>query len=267
MAWATTPASPDRGHLLYDLVLLPHPPGPPSGWPDQGFQILHPVGRPFFCPTTATRSSFPARSRASTPSCTAPPTTGTPRFGDIFYATSSDLINWGNHHFVFGKTSGWQMTKVGAGPTPIETKDGWVVIYHGVHTTCNGIVYSMGGAILDLNEPWKVKYRTRRYMMAPTELYERRGSCPMWCSPPRPFWTRRPTGSTFTTGRPTPVSRWPPRTSARWFTSSRKTAIEGFTIPCKKKTRIRTILLCNFNFGKPKSSRGLFFPLKWCRGY
>jgi beta-1,4-mannooligosaccharide/beta-1,4-mannosyl-N-acetylglucosamine phosphorylase len=99
-------------------------------------------------------------------------------FGDIFYATSPDLIHWGNHHFVFGKTSGWQMTKVGAGPTPIETKDGWVVIYHGVHTTCNGFVYSMGGAILDLEKPWKVKYRTKRYLMAPTELYERVGFVP-----------------------------------------------------------------------------------------
>ncbi len=99
-------------------------------------------------------------------------------FGDIFYATSPDLIHWGNHEFVFGRTSGWQMTKVGAGPTPIETKEGWVVIYHGVHTTCNGFVYSMGGAILDLNQPWKVKYRTRRYLLAPTELYETTGFVP-----------------------------------------------------------------------------------------
>lgn len=52
------------------------------------------------------------------------------------------------------------------------------MIYHGVHTTCNGFVYSMGGAILDLNEPWKMKYRTKRYLMAPTELYERVGFVP-----------------------------------------------------------------------------------------
>ncbi len=99
-------------------------------------------------------------------------------FGDVYYATSPDLLNWGDHKFVFGRTSGWQMTKVGAGPTPIETKDGWVMIYHGVHTTCNGFVYSMGGAILDLNQPWKVKYRTRRYLMAPTAEYERVGFVP-----------------------------------------------------------------------------------------
>ncbi len=99
-------------------------------------------------------------------------------YGDVFYATSPDLIHWGGHKFVFGRTTGWQMTKVGAGPTPIETKEGWVMIYHGVHTTCNGFVYSMGGAILDLNKPWKVKYRTRRYLMAPTADYERVGFVP-----------------------------------------------------------------------------------------
>lgn len=99
-------------------------------------------------------------------------------YGDIFYATSPDLLNWGNHHLVFAPAGGWQMTKVGAGPVPIETKEGWVILYHGVHTTCNGFVYSMGGAILDLDEPWKVKYRTKRYLMSPTESYEVSGFVP-----------------------------------------------------------------------------------------
>ena len=50
----------------------------------------------------------------------------------------------------------WQRTKIGAGPVPIETDDGWLMIYHGVMDTCNGFVYSMGAALLDLDEPWKV---------------------------------------------------------------------------------------------------------------
>jgi beta-1,4-mannooligosaccharide/beta-1,4-mannosyl-N-acetylglucosamine phosphorylase len=36
----------------------------------------------------------------------------------------------------------------------------------------------MGGAILDLDKPWKVKYRTKRYLMSPTESYERVGFVP-----------------------------------------------------------------------------------------
>ena len=56
---------------------------------------------------------------------------------------------------------GWQSTKIGAGPIPIETREGWLMIYHGVLTSCNGFVYSFGAALLDLDEPWKVLYRTR----------------------------------------------------------------------------------------------------------
>ncbi len=99
-------------------------------------------------------------------------------FGDIYYATSPDLMHWGEHRFVFGRTDGWQGTKVGAGPTPIEIREGWLVLYHGVITTCNGFVYSMGGAILDRRNPWIVLYRTKRYMMAPETDYERVGFVP-----------------------------------------------------------------------------------------
>jgi beta-1,4-mannooligosaccharide/beta-1,4-mannosyl-N-acetylglucosamine phosphorylase len=99
-------------------------------------------------------------------------------FGDIFLSHSPDLIHWGKHRFVMGTASGWQSTKIGAGPVPIETPEGWVLIYHGVLTSCNGFVYSMGAAILDLDQPWKVLHRTRRYILAPTEQYECVGDVP-----------------------------------------------------------------------------------------
>jgi beta-1,4-mannooligosaccharide/beta-1,4-mannosyl-N-acetylglucosamine phosphorylase len=99
-------------------------------------------------------------------------------FGDIFLSYSKDMIYWGKHRFVMGARDGWQSTKIGAGPVPIETPEGWVLIYHGVLTSCNGFVYSAGAAILDLDEPWKVKYRTKRYILAPTETYECVGDVP-----------------------------------------------------------------------------------------
>ena len=77
-------------------------------------------------------------------------------FGDIFISQSKDMEFWGQHRFVMGAEGGWSWTKIGAGPIPIEIDDGWLLIYHGVATTCNGMVYSMGAAILDKNEPWKV---------------------------------------------------------------------------------------------------------------
>jgi beta-1,4-mannooligosaccharide/beta-1,4-mannosyl-N-acetylglucosamine phosphorylase len=61
-------------------------------------------------------------------------------FGDIFISQSLDLIHWGQHRFVMGVKSGWQSTKIGAGPMHIETPDGWLWIYHGGLTSCNGCV-------------------------------------------------------------------------------------------------------------------------------
>jgi len=104
-------------------------------------------------------------------------------FGDIYVCRSPDLVHWGRHRFVFGPTDGWQSTKVGAGPVPIETDEGWLLIYHGVLTTCNGFIYSAGAALLDLEQPWKVLYRTRRYLLHPLEEYERVGNVPNVCFP------------------------------------------------------------------------------------
>lgn len=103
-------------------------------------------------------------------------------FGDIFLSESLDLEYWGRHRHVMSPTafeqSGWQCTKIGAGPVPIETDEGWLLIYHGVINTCNGYVYRMGAAILDRDKPYKVLYRTRGYIMGPEEGYEQNGDVP-----------------------------------------------------------------------------------------
>lgn len=107
-----------------------------------------------------------------------PSDTGHTPFGEIFYATSPDLLHWGDHRLVFGTASAWQSTKVGPGPAPIETSEGWLLLYHGVKTTCSGFIYCAGGAVLDLDEPWNVRWRSKQYLLAPTELYERVGDVP-----------------------------------------------------------------------------------------
>lgn len=99
-------------------------------------------------------------------------------FGDIYCSESPDLIHWGRHRHVMGTVGGWQSTKVGAGPVPIETSEGWLLIYHGVLTSCNGFVYSFGAALLDLDEPWRVIYRGEPYLLAPQAPYERTGDVP-----------------------------------------------------------------------------------------
>jgi len=75
-------------------------------------------------------------------------------------------------------TGSWCYTKVGPGPIPIETSEGWLMLFHGVLTTCNGFVYSMGAALLDLEQPWKVICRGAPYLLAPHAGYECVGDTP-----------------------------------------------------------------------------------------
>ena len=57
------------------------------------------------------------------------------------------------------------------------------MIYHGVLASCNGFVYSFGSALLDLDEPWKVKYRSGAYLISPQKDYECVGDVPNVCFP------------------------------------------------------------------------------------
>lgn len=104
-------------------------------------------------------------------------------FGDIYISQSPDMCYWGMHRLVM-KSGGceqgqwWQRTKIGAGPIPIEVEEGWLLIYHGVMDTCNGFVYSMGAAILDRAEPWRVLFRTNQHVMTPEADYEVFGHVP-----------------------------------------------------------------------------------------
>ncbi len=109
-----------------------------------------------------------------------PSDSGHTPFGDIFMSESPDLIHWGNHKFVMGKggQGWWQGVKIGGGPVPIETKEGWLMFYHGVSTTCNGFVYSIGAVLLDIDNPSKVIYRAGNYLLTPEKQYETVGFVP-----------------------------------------------------------------------------------------
>ena len=105
-------------------------------------------------------------------------------FGDIFLSESKDLEFWGRHRHVMGRSDNWwENLKIGAGAAPIETDRGWLLFYHGVVNTCNGYVYSIGAAVLDLDEPSKVLHRCENYLLAPEEWYEELGFVPNVCFP------------------------------------------------------------------------------------
>ena len=123
---------------------------------------------------------FPRKINGSYMLLSRPSDSGHTPFGDIFISESTDLKYWGRHRRVMksGGSGWWQSTKIGAGPIPIETKDGWLLIYHGVTGTCSGFVYSMGAAILDIDNPAKVLYRTAEFLLTPERPYETTGFVP-----------------------------------------------------------------------------------------
>lgn len=145
------------------------------------FKTFHQLENAFL-PYNRNGVLFPRKINGKYAMLSRPSDTGHTPFGDIFFSQSPDLEYWGHHRHVMSTfkddASAWQSTKIGPGPVPIETDEGWLLIYHGVINTCNGFVYRMGAALLDINEPWKVIKRSKAYVLAPYELYECVGDVP-----------------------------------------------------------------------------------------
>ncbi len=144
----------------------------------QDFETFHQLDNAFL-PFNRNGVLFPRRVNDAYLMLSRPSDNGHTPFGDIYASESPDMVHWGRHRHVMGTLPWtWQSTKVGAGPTPIETDEGWLLLYHGVLTSCNGFVYSMGAALLDLNEPWRVIGRGRDYLLSPQAVYEQVGDVP-----------------------------------------------------------------------------------------
>ena len=71
-------------------------------------------------------------------------------------------------------SSYWDSHKVGAGPPPLKTKYGWLLIYQAVG--CNdGYRYKIGAMLLDMKDPTKVLARSRKPILEPSARYENDG--------------------------------------------------------------------------------------------
>lgn len=95
----------------------------------------------------------------------------------MWISFSPDLRHWGDHGLLLEARDGawWDAGKIGLGPPPLETPDGWLLCYHGVHTTVAGPIYRVGLALLDVDDPRVVLRRTDEWVLAPTAPYERAG--------------------------------------------------------------------------------------------
>lgn len=98
-------------------------------------------------------------------------------FAHMWVSYSPDLRHWGDHELLLEARDGawWDAGKIGLGPPPLETADGWLICYHGVHSTSAGPIYRVGLALLDLDDPRKVLRRTDEWVLGPTAPYERSG--------------------------------------------------------------------------------------------
>ncbi len=188
IAWQDEAGRPVRNGYAYDprLVKIENTfyitwcddfPGPSIGLGrTQDFKTFVKMERPLM-PCNRNGVLFPRRIHGQYALLSRPSDAGHTPFGDIVLSWSPDLTYWGRHRLVMsrGGWGWWQSTKIGAGPVPIETTEGWLLFYHGVITTCNGYVYSFGAALLDLDDPSRVIYRARDYLLTPETAYETAG--------------------------------------------------------------------------------------------
>ncbi len=97
----------------------------------------------------------------------------------IWIALSPDLKHWGDHQMLLPTRGGqWDCHRVGLGAQPIETPEGWLIIYHGVRVTTGGSIYRVGLALLDRENPRRVLRRSDEWVFGPVEDYESIGDTP-----------------------------------------------------------------------------------------
>ena len=95
----------------------------------------------------------------------------------MWISYSPDLRHWGDHTLLIEARQGawWDADKIGLGPPPLATPEGWLVMYHGAHITASGPIYRVGLALLDLERPEVVLRRSDNWVLGPQADYERVG--------------------------------------------------------------------------------------------
>jgi predicted GH43/DUF377 family glycosyl hydrolase len=95
----------------------------------------------------------------------------------MWISSSSDLRQWGNHKLMLESRRGawWDANKIGLSPPPIETPQGWLVIYHGVRHTAAGCIYRLGLALFELEAPERCIMRGDEWVFGPEAPYELSG--------------------------------------------------------------------------------------------
>jgi predicted GH43/DUF377 family glycosyl hydrolase len=96
----------------------------------------------------------------------------------IWICFSDDLQTWTEPKLLIQPEYAWEGGRIGGSTPPIQTDQGWLVLYHGVetlHPPTRRVCYRLGAMMLDLDDPTVVLARTPHFIMEPEAYYERFG--------------------------------------------------------------------------------------------
>lgn len=101
----------------------------------------------------------------------------------VYFDNFADLTNdyWRTYFknlgdfIVLDPQYSYESRSIGSGCPPIETKDGWLLIYHAVEDTAMGRIYHASAALLDLHNPLKVLGRLKEPLFSPETTWEKNG--------------------------------------------------------------------------------------------
>jgi len=77
------------------------------------------------------------------------------------------------NNWIMPRPGMWDGEKVGINGAPIKTKDGWLMLYHGISPYDKH--YRFGALLLKLDKPEEVIARTRDPIFEPKTIYEKEG--------------------------------------------------------------------------------------------
>ncbi|MDP2655493.1 MAG: hypothetical protein Q8P17_03090 [bacterium] len=89
--------------------------------------------------------------------------------------TEPFIKSWvGSRDSLPARENSWDTYVRGAGPPPVRTPQGWLLLYHAIDKRDPGR-YKLGAMLLDINDPTKVLHRSVAPVLAPDEHYENHG--------------------------------------------------------------------------------------------
>ncbi|MCX6112144.1 MAG: hypothetical protein NTY22_02505 [Proteobacteria bacterium] len=93
---------------------------------------------------------------------------------NLYLMYSDDIRSWNDAKKILIPMNPWEYIKIGNCGSPIDTKEGWILLTHGVGPMRK---YCIGVALLNRDDPSKVIARLKDPLISPTER-EREGYVP-----------------------------------------------------------------------------------------